>query len=218
MEGKTNHILARRSVARVICHVMVLMEMRGNLSTILIDSTLMFLTWAGITVAGEPNMPPKGWQMNLTIRHALEKDLDVVSKNVMAMAHDALDIELSSDVVTKAVHSLFEHPELGFYLVGEMGGLVVGSLLVTFEWSDWRNGVYWWIQSVYVRPDYRKKGIYRQLHRFIEQKAAADPGVVGLNLYVYKENIIARSAYESLGMVQSNSLIYYTPDLKVKKS
>lgn len=134
------------------------------------------------------------------------------------MAYDARGIELSPEVVGKAVQTLFERPELGFYLVGEMDGKIVGSLLVTFEWSDWRNGVYWWIQSVYVHPDYRKKGIYRQLHKFIEQQAAADPGVVGLNLYVYKENAVARSAYESLGMVQSNSLIYWTPNLKTVKA
>lgn len=154
--------------------------------------------------------------MVLNIRRAKESDLDVVSRNVVAMAHDGRGIELSPSVVEEAVRTLFKRPELGFYLVAESGDAIVGSLLITYEWSDWRNGVYWWIQSVYVAPDHRKQGVYGQMHRWVEQEIGKDPGAVGLNLYVYKENAPARAAYESLGMQPSNSLIYYAPDPKRK--
>ena len=148
------------------------------------------------------------------IRLAEKSDLDVIAENVMAMALENCGIELAAENVAQAVRTLFEKPELGFYVVAESDHEVVGSLLVTFEWSDWRNGVYWWLQSVYVRPGHRRKGIYRRLYGYIREKAASDPQIVGLSLYVYKENEVARRAYEWLGMRESNSLIYYAPELK----
>jgi len=148
------------------------------------------------------------------IRCAEKSDLDVIAENVKAMALDTRGIDLPAENVGQAVRTLLQRPEMGFYVVAESHAEIVGSLLVTFEWSDWHNGVYWWLQSVYVRPDQREKGIYRCLYEYVRERAASDPQVVGLNLYVYKENRVARRAYEALGMRESHSLMYYTPDLK----
>jgi GNAT superfamily N-acetyltransferase len=152
------------------------------------------------------------------IRLAEKSDLDVIAENVMTMALESGGIDLSAENVGQAVRTLFKKSEMGFYVVAESRGEIVGSLLVTFEWSDWHNGIYWWIQSAYVRPDHRRKGIYRRLYEYVRAKAVSDPQVVGLNLYVYKENEVARRVYEALGMRESRSLMYHTPDLKREDS
>ncbi|HYP52850.1 MAG TPA: GNAT family N-acetyltransferase, partial [Pyrinomonadaceae bacterium] len=88
---------------------------------------------------------------------------------------------------------------------------IVGALMVTFEWSDWRNGLFWWIQSVYVRPDWRRRGVYRALYDFLKQLAAG-PGyrgyVCGFRLYVEKRNVIAQQTYERLGMTETYYKMY----------
>jgi ribosomal protein S18 acetylase RimI-like enzyme len=148
------------------------------------------------------------------IRRAKNSDLDVIAGNVMAMALESRGIDLCPENVRQAVRALFRRSEMGFYVVAESRGDIVGSLLVTFEWSDWHNGMYWWIQSVYVRPDQRRKGMYRRLYEYVRGRAASDPQVVGLSLYVDKDNDVACRVYEALGMRESHSLMYHTPDLK----
>jgi len=152
--------------------------------------------------------------MQILIRTAQVNDLNNITDNVVAVALETQELRLEREVVAQAVGTLLARPELGFYLVAELSGEIVGSLLVTFEWSDWQNGVYWWLQSVYVRPDYRRRGVFRQLYETAHEKAASDPAVVGLNLYVYKNNQTAQDAYRRLGMKASDSLIYCTPDMK----
>ncbi len=88
----------------------------------------------------------------------------------------------------------------GFYLVADVDGAVVGQCMVTYEWSDWRNGEFWWIQSVYVRPDCRRQGIFARLYRTVEAMAEARPDVTGLRLYVETANETAQAAYARLGM------------------
>ncbi len=154
--------------------------------------------------------------MEVLIRAAQADDLTIITDNVVAVALEAQEMRLRPEVVARAVRTLFERPELGFYLVAESRGEIVGSLLVSFEWSDWQNGVYWWLQSVYVRPDHRRRGVFRQLYETVRERAATDPGVVGLNLYVHKNNKTARNTYRSVGMKATDSLIYCTPDLKKK--
>ena len=83
-------------------------------------------------------------------------------------------------------------PPTGFFVVAESGGEVAGALLVTYEWSDWRNARFWWIQSVYVRPEHRRRGIYRELHEFVRARARAAGGVAGFRLYVERENVDAQ--------------------------
>ena len=95
-------------------------------------------------------------------------------------------------VIGAGVRHLLRHPDSGFYLVAESGGEVIAGLLMTTEWSDWRNGEFWWIRSVYVRPEYRRQGVYRRLYRFVRALAAKKRGVCGFRLYVEQGNRRAR--------------------------
>ena len=124
------------------------------------------------------------------------------------MARETEDVHLDAGVVTAGVQALFERPERGFYVVADAGGELAGSLMVTHEWSDWRNGLFWWIQSVYVRPAYRRRGVYRSLYRYVEAMAKDHPEVCGFRLYVERDNHRARQTYRSLGMEQTPYLVY----------
>jgi ribosomal protein S18 acetylase RimI-like enzyme len=110
--------------------------------------------------------------------------------------------------VADGVEVLLANPDRGFYLVAEQGGLVVGALMVTFEWSDWRNGLFWWIQSVYVRPESRRDGILSSLYQFVKSRAEKEPEVCGLRLYVEQENVGAQKAYDALGMTRTRYEMY----------
>ena len=145
-----------------------------------------------------------------TIKVRVAKHTDVVSlvKFNQLMAWETEKKELDLDILSKGVSALISDETKGFYLVAEKNEQVVGSLMVTTEWSDWRNAVFWWIQSVYIAPDYRRKGIYAQLYSQVKVLAEQQKDVCGFRLYVEKENIIAQKTYESLGMQASHYLMY----------
>ncbi|MBU3002998.1 GNAT family N-acetyltransferase [Paraglaciecola arctica] len=145
-----------------------------------------------------------------TIKVRVAKHTDVVSlvKFNQLMAWETEQKELDLDILSKGVSALISDETKGFYLVAEKNEQVVGSLMVTTEWSDWRNAVFWWIQSVYIAPDYRRKGIYAQLYSQVKVLAEQQKDVCGFRLYVEKENIIAQKTYESLGMQASHYLMY----------
>jgi GNAT superfamily N-acetyltransferase len=104
-------------------------------------------------------------------------------------------------VLAPGVRAVFADAAKGFYTVAENErGEIVGQMMVTFEWSDWRNGWFWWVQSVYVRDDARRGGVFRALYKEVERQAAADPGVIGLRLYVEEDNTRARDTYRAMGM------------------
>ena len=103
---------------------------------------------------------------------------------------------------------MIANPSHGFYLVAEKDGEIAGSLMVTTEWSDWRNGVVWWVQSVYVRDEYRRQGIYRGLYEEVKTLSNNDESVCGFRLYVEKDNVNAQKTYESLGMIETDYLMY----------
>ena len=107
---------------------------------------------------------------------------------------------LDRGVLRKGVEAVFADARRGFYLVAERNAAQVGCLLVTFEWSDWRNGDWWWIQSVYVIEGARRRGVFRSLYAEVERRARAAEGVVGLRLYVERENAPALATYVALGM------------------
>ncbi|EDY82030.1 acetyltransferase, GNAT family [Verrucomicrobiia bacterium DG1235] len=136
----------------------------------------------------------------LIIRLATPVDVPTIAKFNTAMAHETEDKKLDPETITAGVTSLFQHPELGFYLVAEQDDTVLASLMITTEWSDWRNGIFWWIQSVYVIPEARRQGIFTRLYQHIEKLASADPRICGFRLYVEQENQVAQSTYRSLGM------------------
>lgn len=144
----------------------------------------------------------------LTLRHARMADVDRITAHNLAMASETEDRALDADTVRKGVAAVIDHPERGFYLCAEMDGRVVGQCLVTREWSDWRNGDFWWIQSVYVREEYRGSGVFTRLFHALETEARSQEDVVGLRLYVAGSNSGAQRTYERLGMLATRYLIF----------
>jgi GNAT superfamily N-acetyltransferase len=142
------------------------------------------------------------------IRLADEKDAEIIAASNRAMAQETEHKDLDPDVVSAGVRNLIRRPEYGFYLVAERDGAFAGSLLITPEWSDWRNAVFWWVQSVYVRPEFRRQGVYRRLYAHVKQLAAERGNVCGFRLYVEKENAAAHRAYEALGMRRTRYVMY----------
>ena len=95
---------------------------------------------------------------------------------------------------------LFRDSRQGFYLMAEVGGSARGSLMITYEWSDWRNGLFWWIQSVYVVPAARRSGVFTALYQYVKKMAQDDNAACGLRLYMEKDNLPARAVYMAMGM------------------
>ena len=134
------------------------------------------------------------------IRRATPADVQFVVESNIAMAQETEGLALDEALVKAGVGAVLADASLGFYLVAEIDGNPAGQLMVTYEWSDWRNGLFWWIQSVYVRPEHRRQGVYTALHRHVAEKAQAAGGVCGLRLYVEQENTTAQQVYQSLEM------------------
>ncbi|HLH52045.1 MAG TPA: GNAT family N-acetyltransferase [Verrucomicrobiae bacterium] len=101
------------------------------------------------------------------------------------------------------VEALLSDPAKGIYYVAEVRGQVAGQLMITYEWSDWRNGNIWWIQSVYVNKAFRRQGVFRKLFKHLESLARSRSDVCSLRLYMHRDNSTARGAYEQLGMRQT---------------
>jgi GNAT superfamily N-acetyltransferase len=148
--------------------------------------------------------------MKFTLREARRSDADVIAKHNAAMAEETEAKLLDPAIAGPGVKALFGDPSLGRYWVAEANGQVIGQLMVTYEWSDWRNGTIWWIQSVYVRPESRRQGVFSALYRHVELLAAAEPDVIGLRLYVESNNLRAQQTYEALGMVKPGYLVMET--------
>ncbi|MFI0400988.1 MAG: GNAT family N-acetyltransferase [Thiolinea sp.] len=146
--------------------------------------------------------------MNCTIRKAALSDAVVIAEFNQNMAWETEDKQLIPELVLAGVNSLLANSAYGFYLVAELEGQVVGSLMITTEWSDWRNGVFWWVQSVYIRPEFRRQGIYRQLYASVKMLSAEQGNVCGFRLYVEQENHNAQASYRGLGMQATDYLIY----------
>ena len=141
--------------------------------------------------------------MTLTIRRATPADVPVLVAFNTAIAWETEHKRLDPAVLTTGVRAVFDDPARGFYTVAERDGEVVGQMMITYEWSDWRNGWFWWVQSVYVRADARRGGVFRALYRAIEAQAAADPTVIGLRLYFETGNTRAQETYRALGMTDT---------------
>lgn len=144
----------------------------------------------------------------IRVRRAVAADLEHIVAFNQAMAWETERRALSAATLLPGVEGLFYAPQYGFYLVAEATGRVVGSLMVTFEWSDWRNGLIWWIQSVYVTADWRRRGVYRALYEHVRELAAAQGSVRGFRLYVEKDNLTAQRTYTRLGMRESDYRLF----------
>lgn len=144
----------------------------------------------------------------IRIRPATPADLDHLVAFNRAMAAESEDKGLDETVLKRGVAYLLAHPDEGFYLMAERGGEAAGSLMVTYEWSDWRNGRFWWIQSVYVRPEHRRSGVYRAMHDHVRASARKDGRSCGLRLYVERDNHGAMATYRAMGMVETHYRLY----------
>lgn len=145
---------------------------------------------------------------SINIRRAIPADAQFIIESNIAMARETEGITLDEQAVRPGVGAVLADASLGFYLVAEIDGNAAGQLMVTYEWSDWRNGLFWWIQSVYVRPESRRRGVYRALHRHVADAAQAEGGVCGLRLYVEQENVTAQRVYQSLDMRRTRYQMY----------
>ncbi|HWU76681.1 MAG TPA: GNAT family N-acetyltransferase [Rhodanobacter sp.] len=148
--------------------------------------------------------------MTLLIRPANLSDLPDLAAWNAAMAWETEHKRLDPATLERGIAGVFEQPRRGFYLIAERDGEALGGLLVTYEWSDWRCGDFWWIQSVYVISSARRSGVFRALYAAVEQRAAA-AGAVGLRLYVETENQRAQGTYEGLGMQRCAYWMYEAP-------
>jgi GNAT superfamily N-acetyltransferase len=143
----------------------------------------------------------------ISIRKARPEDAPVIIDFQQKMAWETEKISLANDIVTKGVNAVFLNPFHGQYWVAEESGKVVSSLLITYEWSDWRNSSVWWFQSVYVLPAYRRTGIFRSMYLHLRNEADK-LDVAGLRLYVETNNSKAQKTYEALGMKCEHYAMY----------
>lgn len=142
------------------------------------------------------------------VREAAARDLETLVGFAAAMARETEGKELHEPTLRAGVAALLADPARGRTFVVESAGAVVASLMLTFEWSDWRNGSWWWIQSVYVAPAARRRGHYRALHEHVRALAAQRDDVCGLRLYVETDNRGAQATYRALGMREAPYRIY----------
>ena len=145
---------------------------------------------------------------NAIVRPGELNDLDALVSAQQAMAMETEGKTLDAAQVREGVRAVFGSPDKGFYLVAQADNEVVGNLLITYEWSDWRNATFWWVQSVYVDPSWRRRGVYKAMHKYVREAASARKDVCGLRLYVDKENHTAQQTYEYLGMAGSRYYMY----------
>jgi len=143
----------------------------------------------------------------ILIRKAVSSDAPSIIDFQLRMAWETESMRLIPDIVTKGVEAVFGDKSKGMYYVAEAGGMVVASLLITYEWSDWRNCNVWWFQSVYVVPDYRRQGIFRKMYNHIKA-LAGEQEIAGLRLYVETKNSRAQKTYEALGMSSEHYSFY----------
>jgi ribosomal protein S18 acetylase RimI-like enzyme len=135
----------------------------------------------------------------IQIRRATLADCDIIAAFNIHLARETEAKSLDPAVVRAGVAAVLENAARGIYYLAEIQTQVVGQLMITWEWSDWRNGNFWWIQSVYVATTFRGRGVFRHLMQQVSAEAASEPGCVGLRLYVHRQNHIALQTYQTLG-------------------
>jgi ribosomal protein S18 acetylase RimI-like enzyme len=146
--------------------------------------------------------------MSYVIRRAHKGDLEALVQFDYAMAAESEDKSLDVERLRAGIAALLDTPADGHYLIAWSGEERAGALMLTFEWSDWRNGRFWWIQSVYVKQDWRRRGVYTALHEHVRTAAKSDPACCGLRLYVEQENTGAMATYRALGMTETHYRLY----------
>ena len=138
----------------------------------------------------------------IKIREASINDIPILVKNNQALAHETENIQLDSEIVLAGVSNALKRKDC-HYFVAELNSEIAGQTMITYEWSDWRNGLFWWIQSVYVKKTYRRKGVFKKMYKFIHERAINDKKCTGIRLYVENNNSIAQKVYNNLGMEET---------------
>ena len=146
--------------------------------------------------------------IDIAVRRATPADMDALVDFQLAMALETEGKALDADLLREGVAAVLRITDKGFYLVAEAQGQVVAGMLITYEWSDWRNATFWWIQSVYVERQWRRKGVYRAMHDHVFDTARARHEICGIRLYVERTNKGAQQTYQSLGMAASHYDMY----------
>ncbi|VVB59669.1 Acetyltransferase (GNAT) family protein [uncultured archaeon] len=146
----------------------------------------------------------------MKIRTAKIRDAEAITTYNISLAKESENIPLNPDTVLVGVKALLSDKNKGFYLVAEENDTIIGQLMITYEWSDWRNKSIWWIQSVYVQKEWRKKGVFTKLLDYIKQKARKQ-GVVLLRLYMHRQNKSAQKVYKKSGWKQEPYEVYRLP-------
>ena len=151
--------------------------------------------------------------MNIRVRNATRADINRIAEFQQAMALETEGRTLDSAISRQGIIAIFDDPQKGFYIVAEAhsgGGTdeVVGSLMITYEWSDWSNATHWWIQSVYVDADWRRRGVYRSMYESILGMVEGRDDICSIRLYVERANTVAQQTYKSLGMRHSHYDMY----------
>ena len=141
------------------------------------------------------------------VREANQSDISTLIGYNLSLAEETESILLDKNLLRLGVEKALKLNDCR-YIVAELDNKIVGQTMITSEWSDWRNGVIWWMQSVYVNPDYRKQGVFQNIFKYIENLADDIPEIKALRLYVIDDNQIARKAYQNLGMKNSGYLVY----------
>jgi GNAT superfamily N-acetyltransferase len=136
----------------------------------------------------------------ITIRPATREDAEFLVRGNASMALETEGMSLDLDRLRDGVHGVFDEPARGRYFIAEVDGIRAGQLMITYEWSDWRNGVFWWVQSVFVVPEYRRAGVFASMYRRVQDEARAAGSVCGIRLYVENHNERAMASYERAGM------------------
>ncbi|MDB6109371.1 MAG: putative acetyltransferase [Pedosphaera sp.] len=145
----------------------------------------------------------------MNIRKAVSGDASLITDFNLRLAQESEALQLDSNTVTQGVATLLKDPSKGIYFVAELPeGGVVGQLMITYEWSDWRNGNIWWIQSVYVKEEFRGFGVFKALFDHVERLARDSQEVCALRLYMDKHNDKARRAYRKMGMLEGGYVVF----------
>jgi GNAT superfamily N-acetyltransferase len=144
----------------------------------------------------------------IEVRDARQQDVALMARWAQAMALETEDKPLDPAIVARGIQRAFDDPAKGRYFIAEVEGRPAGTLMLTWEWSDWRDGWWWWIQSVFVDEAFRRRGVYRALYAHVLALAQGDPEVRGLRLYVEQDNVNARRTYEFLGMQHPGYVMY----------
>ncbi len=152
----------------------------------------------------------------ISIRNARRDDFPLIVEFNDRLAEESEGKKLDRAVLSKGVQRALDSPEMCRYFMAEVDGEVAGQTMITFELTDWRDGILWWLQSVYVRPEFRKLGVFRALYQHIAALAKTDADVRGIRLYVEQGNVRAQRVYEQMGM-QPGGYLVYEQDWSLKK-